>query len=124
MAAVIIGGIFLLTPSHLGPEAPEEVLSVYDLRQNYENFLNEEVRVEGVLEDGGPPPGGLWLTERVGEDLVCIILTDYEFPKTFFMSHIRVQGIVKPISEFHDFRISVEDAKYVSESPENYPVIR
>ncbi|GAI48979.1 unnamed protein product [marine sediment metagenome] len=52
IAAVIIGGIFLLTPSRpmfgILPEVKGEgVLGVYELWWSHENYLNAEVEVEG-----------------------------------------------------------------------------
>ena len=133
IAAVIIGGIFLLTPSRpmfgIFPEVKGEgVLGVYELWWSHENYLNAEVEVEGVLKGGGPSPSRLWLTQWVKEAendyLVCIICTDYEFSESFFTAHIRVRGIVKPPGDepFSIWHISVEDAEYVSPPPQGYPV--
>ncbi len=164
IAAVIIGGIFLLTPSRpmfgIFPEVKGEgVLGVYELWWSRENYFNVEVEVEGVLVDGasaivslpsrvlenrGPYPvvyhSGACLTQWVwgaeNDYFVCVDCTDYEFPESFFMAHIRVRGIVKPTT-FSDYDgldglptplwtwcISVEDAEYVSPPPQGYPIIR
>ncbi len=130
--AVIIGGIFLLTPSRPRFEVLPEVkgegaLGAYELWLNYENYFNVEVEVEGVLEDGGPPPGVLLLTQwvREAEDdyLVCVNCIGYEFPESFFMTHVRVRGIVELGVGEQGWHLSVEDAEYISPSPPGYPMI-
>ncbi len=122
IVAVIIGGIFLLTPSQpmfgIFPEVKGEgVLGVYELWWSRENYFNVEVEVEGVLVDGVSVsenggllpavwPNGACLTQWVcgaeNDYLVCVDCIDYEFPESFFTAHIRVRGIVKPTT-FSDY---------------------